>query len=134
MSIQEMNKDVVRTYVAAFNAGNLDAPIALFEPNAEIQGVLGTGVLAKAASIWKQLIEGLAIQLAIEELIAEGDRVAARYVERGVFKGSFMGQEPTGKSYELVAIEWFVIRDGRIQRRWGARDGASQARQIGLST
>jgi hypothetical protein len=30
-------------------------------------------------------------------------------------------------------MEWFVLRDGRIHRRWGARDAASQARQIGLS-
>jgi len=31
-----------------------------------------------------------------------------------------------------VAMEWFTIKDGRIQNRWGARDSASQARQIGL--
>ena len=43
-----------------------------------------------------------------------------------------MGYEPTGRTYERVAMEWFVIRDGKIARRWGARDGASQARQIGL--
>jgi hypothetical protein len=29
-------------------------------------------------------------------------------------------------------MEWFVIRDGRIQRRWGARDAASQMRQLGV--
>jgi len=34
--------------------------------------------------------------------------------------------------YELVAMEWFVIHDGKIQRRWGARDSASQARQLGI--
>jgi predicted ester cyclase len=55
-----------------------------------------------------------------------------RYTERGTFTGPFRGQTPTGKSYELVAMEWFVVRDGRIHRRWGARDSAAQARQIGL--
>ena len=29
-------------------------------------------------------------------------------------------------------MEWFTIRDGRIQCRWGARDSAAQARQVGL--
>ena len=29
-------------------------------------------------------------------------------------------------------MEWFEIREGRIARRWGARDGASQARQLGF--
>jgi predicted ester cyclase len=54
------------------------------------------------------------------------------YTERGTFRAPAFGKEPTGKSYELVAMEWFVIRDGKIQRRWGARDSASQARQLGI--
>ena len=33
---------------------------------------------------------------------------------------------------EVVAMEWLELRDGDIRRRWGARDSASQARQIGL--
>ena len=132
MSVQESNKELVRAYAAAFNRGDLEARKALFAPDAEVQGVLGAGVLDKVAAIWKQLIEGLGIQLTIEDLVAEGDRVAARYTERGVFQGEFLGHAPTGKAYELVAMEWFVIRDGKIHRRFGARDGASQARQIGL--
>jgi predicted ester cyclase len=72
------------------------------------------------------------IRLTVEDVIAEGDYVAVRYSERGSFTGPFLGHEPTGKFYELVGMEWFVIRDGTIRRRWGARDSASQARQIGL--
>jgi hypothetical protein len=30
-------------------------------------------------------------------------------------------------------MEWFEIEQGQIKRRWGARDAASQARQLGLS-
>jgi steroid delta-isomerase-like uncharacterized protein len=71
-------------------------------------------------------------RMAIEDLVAEGDRVAARYTERGTFAGPFRGKEPTGKSYELTAMEWFALQDGRIHRRWGARDSASQARQVGM--
>jgi predicted ester cyclase len=29
-------------------------------------------------------------------------------------------------------MEWFTIRNGRIERRWGAQDSAALARQIGL--
>ncbi len=29
-------------------------------------------------------------------------------------------------------MEWFALRDGKIERRWGARDHAAQARQMGL--
>ena len=131
MSLQELNKALVHSYVDAFNRGDLPALQAPFSEDAE-KGVLGRGAMEKVAPIWRQLIDGLGINLTIEELVAEDDRVAARYTERGVFKGTFFGHTPTGKSYELVAMEWFVIRDGKIARRWGARDAASQARQIGL--
>jgi predicted ester cyclase len=69
----------------------------------------------------------------LEALIAEGDEVAVRYTERGTFRRPAFGREPTGKSYELVAMEWFTISGGKIVRRWGARDAASQARQLGIS-
>ncbi|MCY2686334.1 ester cyclase [Salinimicrobium sp. TH3] len=132
MNQQEQNKRIVEAYVNAFNAGEMEKLAALFSPKAEIQGVLGKGLIDKVMPIWRQLVEGLGMQLKIEELCAEGDIVAARYTETGTFKGPFMGNEPTGKSYELVAMEWFTIKDDLIIRRWGARDGASQARQLGL--
>ncbi len=38
-----------------------------------------------------------------------------------------------GKSYELVAMEWFILREGKIYHRWDTRDSASQARQIDMN-
>jgi predicted ester cyclase len=72
------------------------------------------------------------MQLRIEDLVAEGRLVCARFTETGTFVAPAFGHEPTGRSYELVAMELFEIVDGRIQRRWGARDSASQARQLGI--
>jgi len=65
-------------------------------------------------------------------MIADGDIVGVRYTERGTSIGSFRGGPVTGKSFEVVAMEWFIIKDGKIHRRWGARDNASQMRQMGL--
>ena len=31
-------------------------------------------------------------------------------------------------------MEWFVIKDGLIHRRWGARDSATLAKQLGWDT
>ena len=132
MSIQEEAKAVVRQYVAAFNRGDLDELKALLAEGAEIQGVMGKGLIEKIEPVWRQLIEGYGMQLKIEELIAEGNIVAARYVETGTFRAPAFGNQPTGKSYELTAIEWFEIEAGKIKRRWGARDVASQARQLGV--
>ena len=132
MTTTEANKSVVRRYVDAFNRGDVGTLRELFAPEAVIQGVLKKGQMDEILPIWKELHDGLATHLEIEEIVAEGDLVAARYTERGTFQGTFLGSQLTGRSAELVAMEWFVVRAGRIHRRWGARDAASQARQIGL--
>ncbi len=128
----EQNKRIVGLYVEAFNRGDLAALRELFTPDAEIQGVMGKGVMEKVAPMWRQLIEGYGIQLTVESLVAEGDVVAVRFTERGTFRAPAFGQQPTGRSYELVAMEWFELCAGKIARRWGARDAASQARQLGV--
>jgi steroid delta-isomerase-like uncharacterized protein len=132
MIAQEQNKATVQRYVEAFNAADFDTLLTLFTPEAVVHGVLGWGTLDKVIPIWRELHEAFAINLIIESIIAEGDLVAVRYTERGTFRGGFRGNAPTGKSYELVAMEWFELRDGKIERRWGARDSASQSRQMGI--
>jgi steroid delta-isomerase-like uncharacterized protein len=127
----EAEKSAVRRYVALFNAGDLEGLRDLFTEDALIYGVLGWGSPDDVMPIWQQLVTGLAMQLEIVDLVAENDRVAVRYVERGTSRGPFFDKPATGKSYELVAMEWFEMKNGRIHRRWGARDAASQARQLG---
>lgn len=133
MSTADQAKAVVQRYVDAFNRGDLDGLKALLADDAEIQGVFGQGLFERIAPVWRQLIEGYGMQLRVEEMIAEGNRVAVRYTETGTFTRPAFGKQPTGKSYELVAMEWFEIEDGKIKRRWGARDAASQARQLGMA-
>lgn len=125
------NKQLVTQYVAAFNAGDFTRLRALFTPDAEIQGVLGWGNIDEVAMpVWRDLHAAYGIELTIEGLVAEGERVAARYIERGTFRAAFRGAAPTGKSYELLAIEWFEMKDGKIHRRWGAHDSAAMNRQL----
>ena len=132
MPLQEDCKAVVRKYVEAFNRGDLQALQALLADDAEFRGVKGKGTFEKIEPVWRQLIEGYGIQLRIEDLIAERNIVAVRYLESGTFRAPAFGNQPTGQSYELVAIEWFEIEGGKIKRRWGARDSGAQARQLGI--
>src|ERR1700716_1004941 len=127
MTQQETNKDVVRAYARGFSRGDFEDVVKLFAENAVVQGVLGRGRFDVVLPIWRALHQAFGMELEIEELIAEGDFVAARYIESGTFRGSFRGIEPTGKSYRLVAMEWFHLKGGKITERWGARDsGAMQ--------
>lgn len=132
MSEESEQKSVVRAYVDAFNRGDIDAVCAQFADGAQVFGVLGWGGLDAVRPIWQELAGGLRMNLQIEAMAEEGDTVAVRYTERGTFAGAFRGIEPTGRTYEVAAMEWFVFRDGRIHRRWGARDSAAIFRQLGI--
>ena len=126
-------KDVVFAYVDAFNRGDLETLCGLFTDDALIWGVLGWGSIKEVRPVWHELMNSLQIQLKVESIISEGDHVAVRYTETGKSVKPFRGQGPTGKTYELLAMEWFEVKGDRISRRWGARDSAAQSRQLGFA-
>ena len=132
MDQSEANKRVVAQYVEALNNGDIATLREIFAPDSVVQGVLGKGHMDIVEPIWRMLHDSLQMHLTIEAMIAEGDQVAVRYSEHGTLVGPFRGHQPTGKSYDLVAMEWFIVCDGKIRQRWGARDAESQAWQIGL--
>ena len=128
----EDNKQIVLAYVDAFNRGDIAALQGLFTDDALVYGVLGWGGMDQVVPIWREIKAAFDLQLNVEEIIAEGDTVGVRYTERGTSRGSFRGGPVTGQSFEVVAMEWFIMQDGKIHRRWGARDNAAQMRQMGL--
>ena len=132
MKTTAQNRDVITAYVGAFNRGDIDGVCRLFPPDAEIFGVLARGGLDKATPIWEELIRCFKMNSRVEAMVAEGDTVAVRFIERGTFSTPFRGTPPTGKSYEAIAMDWFVLRDGKISQRWGARDSAAIFRQMGV--
>lgn len=129
----EENKRVVLDYVEAYNQGDMEALRHLFTEDSEVYGALGWGGLEEVVPVWQMLHEAFAFQLYVEEVLVQGDSVVARFLERGTSVGPFRGQTATGKSSEVVAIEWFIVQGRRIRRRWGVRDSASHFRQMGLS-
>ncbi len=128
----EENKRVVLEYVEAFNRRDEGALRGLFAEDALIYGVLGRGGIDEVVPIWRELWSAFDVRLSVAGIAAEGDAVAVRYEERGAFVGTFRGNEPTGRPFDCVAMEWFVLEGGKIKRRWGARDSATQARQMGM--
>ena len=126
-------KSLVLAYVEALNRFDMVRLRELFASDARIHGVLGYGGLDVAEPVWRELHEGLQMRLEPLAIIEEGNQVVVRFRESGRFVGHFRGLaglEPTGKPYELTAIEWFEIVGGRIASRWAARDSAAILRQV----
>lgn len=129
----EQNKKAVLAYVDAFNRGDIDGLCALFTPDALIYGPLGWGCIDKAKAVWQAKMHSFTMTLQVESIIAEDDVVAARYIERGKSMHPYRTEPELCESYEVVAMEWFEIRNGFIHRRWCARDSASIYKKMGLT-
>ena len=62
------------------------------------------------------------LSIMVEDVIAEGDRVAARVTGRGTHRREFQGIAPTGKRVEVRAMGMFRISNGKIVEHWGHAD------------
>ena len=91
----EQNKQVVRDHVAAFDSGDLARLVSLFSKDAEVQGVLGRGVIEKVLPFWRQLVEGYGMQLAIEEIISPTIPMKCCEVVRRVSSGTPFSSSPS---------------------------------------
>ena len=69
--------------------------------------------------------------MSIEDVIAEGDRVAVRLTSHARQVGPFMGLPPSGKDYTIGEIHVFRIRDGRVAEHWHQADFLGMLRQLG---
>jgi steroid delta-isomerase-like uncharacterized protein len=69
----------------------------------------------------------------IEDLIAEGDRVVARWTDGGTQHGEWMGIAPTGKRVTITGIDIYRIEQGKIAEYWCSEDELGLLRQLGAA-
>jgi predicted ester cyclase len=68
---------------------------------------------------------------AIENLIAEGDKVVARWRSRATHQGDYLDIAPTGNQVEFTGISFYRIEGGKIAQSWNIEDQLGLMRQIG---
>jgi predicted ester cyclase len=67
----------------------------------------------------------------IEDMVAEGDKVAIRVTWRGTHKGEFMGIPPKGNKIEMTNTAIFRIAEGKLAEDWATVDELRFMQQIG---
>jgi steroid delta-isomerase-like uncharacterized protein len=70
-------------------------------------------------------------RMTVEDVIAEGDRVAVRLTSSATHTGEFMGMPPSGERYEIGEIHIFRVTDGRVAEHWHQADFLGMMRQLG---
>ncbi len=73
----------------------------------------------------------LDLRTTVEDMIAEGDKVVARFVVQGTPQGDFMGIPATGKSFTMTAIDILRFEDGKIAEHWLESDQLGMLQQLG---
>ena len=68
---------------------------------------------------------------ALEEVIAEGDKVMDRHTFRGTHKGEFFGIPATGKQVTFTGMEITRIAGGKIVEIWHQEDLMGLMQQLG---
>ena len=70
---------------------------------------------------------------AIDDMFAEGDKVAVRYTITATHKGEFMGISATNKKVKLMALEIDRIVGGKFVEGWIRFDTLGWMQQLGLA-
>ena len=123
MSTEENKALVRREQEELWNhTGDLDAAGDLFAPE------LAEAARQEAADFRRGFPD---VVSTIEDLVAEGDRVAARWRARATHLGGYVGVPPTGKEVEFTGISMYRIEGGRIAESWTVEDELGLMRQIG---
>jgi steroid delta-isomerase-like uncharacterized protein len=71
------------------------------------------------------------VQWTLEDLVVEGEKVAARYTMRGTHDGTFFGVPATGKQIAIQTMNFYVMINGKIVGERGQPDLLGLMQQIG---
>ena len=130
---RDMSEALVSRFITdVFEQGRTDVVDELVTPDFVSHPLPGAG-----PDVMKQAISRVSTGLSdarfdIQDVVAEGDRVAVRLTSTATQVGEFMGMPPTGRSYTIEEIHIFRISDGRIAEHWHQGDMLGMLRQLGL--
>jgi len=135
--MSETNKTVVRRlFEEVWNKGNLLVTDELFAPNyvhhdsSTPDAGRGPESEKKRATLYRTAFPDL--RLTIEDIIAEGETVMARWSCRGTHKGDLSGIAPTGKQFTISGISIARIANGKMAEGWVNWDALSLMQQLGV--
>ena len=132
--MSDPNKALVRRFVEeVINGGNttLLAELATDDhvrhaPDGDLYGREGIRIDVAA---WRAGFPDL--RLVVEDMIAEGDRVASRYRLYGTHAGPFLAVPATGRAIAVVGFGIDRMADGRLAESWVGLDTLGLLRQLG---
>ena len=129
------NKQVMDKFLTLINTCSTDLANQVISENASFV-VPGRSEPLRGPGGYLAVIEMMRsgfsdVQWALDEMVAEENKVAARFTMTGTHDGVFMGIPASGKNICVKASNFYTFKDGQIVEEYGQPDLLSLLQQIG---
>ena len=123
MSVEE-NKAIVRAWLAARNVHDVEAAVAhwIEEQQADLRSSFNSFTTAFPD-----------VQINVEDMIGEGDKVVVQWTFHGTHRGPFQGIPATGKIVEWDGLDLYIMTDGKIASLTRKADSRALLQQLGVA-
>ena len=137
--MSEENKAVVqRWFDEVWNEGRADAIDELFDENGIAHGLSddpsnplkGPANFRPFHTVFREAFPNM--KIVVDDMVAEGDKVAARCSVHAQHEGAFMGKAATQSAVAFTGITIVRIANGKIVEAWNNFDFMTLHRQVGL--
>jgi steroid delta-isomerase-like uncharacterized protein len=124
-----------RAWEEVWNQGNLAAIDEIFAAdyvghNPGMPPLSGTEGYRQFFTIYSTAFPDM--HYTIEDMIAEGDKVATRWTMTGTHEGELMGIPSTGVWITMTGISMSRFADGKLAEGWNSYDGLGMMQQFGV--
>ena len=124
---------VHRFYDVLWNRRDDDAVATTLHPDLRFRGSLGQETVG--LDEWRAYRDGVRRRSSdfhdeVADLVAEGDRAAARLVWSGTHDGVLVGIEGTGRRFSYAGAAFFTARDSLLAEIWVVGDVDGLRRQL----
>lgn len=126
--MSEENKAIARRSWEAVTQGDLDAQMEVYAADCVIHEP-DEGLRQFVAMFLSAFPD---MQIAVEDEIAEGDKVVTRWRARGTHRGELMGIPPTDNQVSITGITIHHIENGKVAEEWEMPDNLGMMQQLGV--
>ena len=133
--MMEDNKRLVqRWFDEVWNRGREDAVDQLMAPDALVHG-LGEAIRGPAAfkrfhAAYREAFPDVRID--VEDLVAEGDKVAFRWSATATHRGGSLGFAATNRNVRFEGMGIIRVQNGKLVEGWNTFDQLGMLQQLGV--
>ncbi|HOW75844.1 MAG TPA: ester cyclase [Candidatus Competibacteraceae bacterium] len=134
-STLEANKALVRrNFEVIWTQCNLEVADEIIDPH-YVGHIAALPDTVRGVETFKQVVmlyhlSAPDIRFEIQDQLAEGDKVATRWIAHGTHQGEFMGIAPSGQRMSVTGMSFHRIENDRIQESWDDWDALNMLRNM----